>query len=591
MAISTDSSPTVNRNGPLRRDVFFAALIFALTLSVLRCAPVQQAGDSRYTMLLAENLIRHGDFALDRYGLPEHDYRIEHANGHDYYFFPPASSVLSVPFVAAMHFRGVSVVAPDGSYDSASELDLDRKLAGLLMAAFAALAYATSRLLLPAGWSLVAACVSTFGTQVFSTASRSMWSDTWGIVLVGLAVLLLLRSRVKSTSLHVPLLATLQSLAYLVRPTNSLVLVGTILYLVRIDRKSIWTYVAVLGFWLSVFFYYSWSHFHTLVPAYFATGRLHFPGPRGALIGNLISPSRGLFVYVPAVVAIGLTLIRCWRHVRFRALAALAAFVIGGHIFMLAGFGHWWGGHSYGARLTTSLVPWFLLLGVLAVDASRRSLFRGRRPADVALDAVAALLCVASIVMNGIGAFSWDANNWNVTPNNVDLAPERLWSWRHPQFAAAFLKPEGPFPPMPADGLALGTAQADPYLGAGWADGERDFRWAKGRGDSVVRFRVPQVRSGILEMDLGAYLYPGKLPEQRLIVSMNDREIAHLSIRKRAFDVYRFVVPDGVMREANVLCLQHPDAASPAVLEGKPDNRLLGMIVRSIRWRSESPDP
>ncbi|MGA3123147.1 MAG: hypothetical protein ABSF69_20440 [Polyangiaceae bacterium] len=591
MAISTDSSPTVNHNRLLRRDVFFGALIFALSLSVLRCAPVQQAGDSRYTMLLAENLIRHGEFALDRYGLPEHDYRIEHANGHDYYSFPPGSPVLSVPFVAAMHFRGVSVVAPDGSYQPARELALDRNLAGLLMAVFATLAYASSRLLLPVGWSFVAACVSTFGTQVFSTASRSMWSDTWGIVLVSVAVLLLLRSAVKSAPLHVPLLATLQSLAYFVRPTNSLVLVGTIVYLVCIHRKAIWTYVAVLAFWLSVFVYYSWSHFHTVLPKYFATGRLHFPGPQGALIGNLISPSRGLFVYVPAVIAIGLALIRSWRYVRFRALAALAAFVICGHLVMLAGFGHWWGGHSYGARLTTSLVPWFLLLGVLAVDASRRAMLRGRRPADVAVDAVAAVLCVASIVMNGIGAFSWDANYWNGTPNNVDLAPERLWSWRHPQFAAAFAKPEGPFPPMPAGGLALGTAASDPYLGAGWADGERDFRWAVGREDSVVRFRVPEARSGTLEMDLGAYLLPGKLPEQRLIVSMNDREIADLSIQKRAFDVYRFVVPDGVMREANVLCLRHPDAASPAALEGKRDSRLLGMIVRSIRWRSEGPAP
>ena len=543
-------------------------------------------------MLLAENLIRHGDFALDRYGLPEHDYRIEHANGHDYYFFPPASSVLSVPFVAAMHFRGVSVVAPDGSYDSASELDLDRKLAGLLMAAFAALAYATSRLLLPAGWSLVAACVSTFGTQVFSTASRSMWSDTWGIVLVGLAVLLLLRSRVKSTSLHVPLLATLQSLAYLVRPTNSLVLVGTILYLVRIDRKFHLdvrgrSWLLVVGIFLIILGLISTRLFQLILPP----ARLHFPGPRGALIGNLISPSRGLFVYVPAVVAY-----RAHPH----PLLASRPLSCPGRTGRIC---HRW--PHFHARGVRALVGGSFLRGTpddqsgALVSASGRP--RRRRfapqpvsretPADVALDAVAALLCVASIVMNGIGAFSWDANNWNVTPNNVDLAPERLWSWRHPQFAAAFLKPEGPFPPMPADGLALGTAQADPYLGAGWADGERDFRWAKGRGDSVVRFRVPQVRSGILEMDLGAYLYPGKLPEQRLIVSMNDREIAHLSIRKRAFDVYRFVVPDGVMREANVLCLQHPDAASPAVLEGKPDNRLLGMIVRSIRWRSESPDP
>ena len=51
---------------------------------------------------------------------------------------------------------------------------LDAKLAAILMGGFAALSYFTARLLLTVPWSIVVALVSAFGTQVFSTASRSI---------------------------------------------------------------------------------------------------------------------------------------------------------------------------------------------------------------------------------------------------------------------------------------------------------------------------------------------------------------------------------------------------------------------------------
>src|SRR5882672_1160934 len=162
-----------------RMDILSGALIFLVSFWVFRHAPIQQAGDSRYWMLLSENLLHYGDFALDRYDLPESDYQLQRIGEHRYYSFPPGTSVLSVPFVALMHLRGVSAVRPDGAYNLGGELKLDARLAAALMAGFVGLVYFTARLLLPVSWSLAVALVSAFGTQVFSTTSRSMWSDTW----------------------------------------------------------------------------------------------------------------------------------------------------------------------------------------------------------------------------------------------------------------------------------------------------------------------------------------------------------------------------------------------------------------------------
>jgi hypothetical protein len=573
-----------------RLDVLLGALILAVTFSVFRYAPIQQAGDSRYTMLLAENILRHGDVWLDRYNLPDSDYRIHNIDGHRYYYFPPGTSVLSIPFVATMHLRGVSAVRPDGAYDRAGELALDAKLAALLMAGFAALSYFTARLLLPVAWSLAVTSVAAFGTQVFSTASRSMWSDTWGIVLISLAVLLLLRSAVHAQRPNLPLLATLECLAYVVRPTNSLVVLGTGLYVAVTNRKYLWQFVLTVAGWLGLFFIYSWVHFHKIVPDYFVVGRLQFAAPWSALLGTLVSPSRGLLVYVPVVVAIALVLVGYRSTVRFPALSALALFVTVGHLVALSGFAHWWGGHSYGARLTTSLVPWFVLLAILAVDAFRATSRGGVwRPAEVVLGVVTALLCISSIAINAIGAFSRQANDWNVFPESIDRAPDRLWSWQRPQFLAPFVEPQGPFLPLPGDGLHLGTPEADRYLGFGWAAGEGAFRWTEGRGRSTIRFSLPGGRPGVLEFDLRPYLDAGRIPEQRVIVTLNDRDLGEVTLRTADFVTYGVPVAADVSRQQNVLRLSHPDAASPAASESTQDRRQLGVAVRTIRWRDTEP--
>ena len=117
-------------------------------------------------MLLSENIIRHHDFALDRYHLPDNDYRIERVGGKQYYYFPVGTSILSVPYVAAMHLRHLSAVRADGEYDVQGELALDAKLAALVMAAFAVVAYLSGRLVLPVAWSAAVTALSAFGTQV-----------------------------------------------------------------------------------------------------------------------------------------------------------------------------------------------------------------------------------------------------------------------------------------------------------------------------------------------------------------------------------------------------------------------------------------
>ena len=308
------------------------------------------------------------------------------------------------------------------------------------MATFAVTVYLTARLLLPVAWSLAVTVASAFGTQVFSTISRALWSDTWGVFLVGLAVFVLLRSAVRRRPPNLPLLATLEAWAYIVRPTNSWALLGTAVYLLVTLRRAAWPFLLRVGAWLGLFVAYSWRHFHHLVPSYFEPGRrLDFTIGWSGLLGNLFSPSRGLFVYVPLVPGVALLLLNYRKSIRFRTFVALPVFVICGHLLTLAGFEHWWGGHCFGARLTGGLVPWFSVLAVVGLDALREARAQGAR-SGVKVLAFVCLLAVLSIAVNAVGAFSREASNWNVNPD-IDQTPARLWDWRRPQFAAPFAEP------------------------------------------------------------------------------------------------------------------------------------------------------
>src|SRR2546425_981703 len=295
----------------LRRDAVVAAIVFVATFAIFLASPMRPIGDSHYSMLLSEQILTRGSFTLDEYfRLPldpaaypgingergAYPYQMEIVGAHVYYSFPVGSSILSIPFVALTRAAGVSAIGRNGTYDQRGERRIQTVLASLLMAALSALFFVTARLLLPVGWSLAAALVGTFGTQVWSTAALALWSDTWGILLLGAVVWMLLAHEALGRPLYPPLLATLVTWMYIVRPTNVLVVLAVGVYLFLRDRWSVVSYLVVGGSWLSVFVGFSWAHFHRPLPSYYMRQDITFERFWKPLAAHLLSPGRGLFV-------------------------------------------------------------------------------------------------------------------------------------------------------------------------------------------------------------------------------------------------------------------------------------------------------
>jgi hypothetical protein len=429
----------------LTSDRAVAAIIFLTAFLAFFRSTVHPLGDSHYSLLLSEHLLTRGTFALDEhFKLPldprrypgingtrgPYPYQIDTVEGHQYYY-ALGSPVLSIPFVAAFRAFGLSTMARDGSYDLKGEIRMERGLASFLMAVLAVLFYAIARLLLPMTWSVVSALVGALGTQVWSTAALALWSDTWGILLLGVVVWMLLAHEVLGRPLRGAVLATLVAWMYIVRPTYALVVGGVGAYVFVRDRRSWWRYLVTGGGWLAALALYSWIHYHRPLPTFYGERFLTFERFWKPLAAHVVSPNRGLLVYVPVVAFVLWLLIRYAGALRHRGLLALAGLVIAAHLVVISGAVQWHAGMAYGPRYTTGIVPWLFVVAVLGV----RAMLDCGRPSRGTL-AAGTVLAALSIVIQYRGAHVLATWQWNLQPPIETHADERVWDWRSPQIAA-----------------------------------------------------------------------------------------------------------------------------------------------------------
>ena len=584
-----------------RFDYLAGGILFLVTLVVFWLSPVTQVSDSQYSLLLSDSLLRHQTFKLDQYGLPRYapqtgirdDYvangpmwQVEIVNNHLYYYFPPGSSILSLPFSAIARLFGYTVVNPDGTYDLQSEINLQKLLAAFLMASCVFVIFLICREVLPLRWSVTTALAAGLGTQIWSTTSRALWSHTWETLLVSIAILLLVRNEFTSARIRPVLLGTIAAWLYFVRPNAVVVMIALLVYLAFKSSRLVISFLLTVVFWLSLFVLYSWLLFGTLVPTYFKPNRLRLDLFPTALAGNLISPSRGLFIYVPVTLFVLILVIRFWRQLRSQKLVILSFFIIAGHVILISSFanrwGDWWGGASYGPRYTSELVPWFVLLAVIAVNAMLQARVR-----LATLKIIGVGLLTLSIFVNARGALSLATWKWT-QPISDEQMRALLWDWRHPQFLAGYQLPPAPVQaPLIESGLRLefGTPAVEKYLWYGWSGPEAGFRWTDGHEAAIVFRGEP---SNQLKVRIKAAPFiGGSVNSQKVTLTFNGERLKEFELAAGPPQEIEVTIPATNMGTDNVLKFQLPNAASPRSLGLSDDDRLLGLRVEWVEFSNQ----
>ena len=550
-------------------------------------------------MLLSQNLLEHGSFKLDQYLTPRpqplaHDYyvevgtyQLELVNNHVYYFFPPGSSVLSLPYVALLRSFGINAKDASGTY---GEMTIQTSLAALLMAALALVFFCTARLVLTTLWSSIIALGGAFGTQVWSTASRGLWTHTWELLLIGVVIFLLLESETGRRKLKPVLLATVLAWAYFVRPTSSIALAAVFVYLLLCHRRALMWYALMLAVWFAGFIAYSWHNFGKILPSYYAASRLNFSGFTTALAGNLISPSRGLLIFVPWILFSMYLLVRYRHYLGCRRLVWLSLAILAGNLIVVSSFPHWWGGRSYGPRLTTDLLPWLVLLTIIGVKAMLK--WRSEHQGNVSLVtwkielALGALLLALSIFSHGRGATSDSTLRWNDYPKDDAAMEAKIWDWKQAQFLAGLVAPPPPpnYPQLfTITRIEMATPAADKFLWHGWGRPEAGFRWTDGKEANVI-FALDSISDLGVRMHLAPLIVPGRINEQLLQIEVNGQAIETVTLNEQNYRELDFDLPKAALKQQNILTFRLPNATSPESLRQSIDQRQLGLAVKWIEF-------
>ncbi len=415
-------------------------LLFLVTWAVFYLSPAHYVTDSAYSMLMDEAILRHGTPNMIGYRVPRgsgpgfengYSYQIAMIGGRLVYIFPWGSPLLSLPGVAILEAVGFKV-APEQIYNLPNEIRVQAILSAFVCAITVLLLYETASLFLPFDWSVAIALGAAFGTQIWSSLSRSLWPQTWYVLLTSAVILVLAGRRMRPI-----MLATLLAWACLTRPAAAPgAIVVSVYILIQCDsNQSRLTFLAAGSLWAAAFapimLYFTG---HVLAPAYHPQWFVFHHGLVQRLGGVLFSPARGLLIYSPIVLIPLFLTIVYWRDLPQRRLAFLAIAVLVSTVGVFLCYPFWWGGWSYGPRDLADAVPWLVLLTILGLRAfldDAGLTVKGRRT----MLAAAALLAVLSVAMNAPGALSSAAMDWNALPP-IEHHLERLWDWRHPPFLA-----------------------------------------------------------------------------------------------------------------------------------------------------------
>ena len=299
----------------------------------------------------------------------------------------------------------------------------EKVVASCFVAAAATAMFHIAANLFPLRIALWMALQFSFSTLAFSLVSRALWQHAPSIFLNSLLLLILIKLKHARWAAAA---GAVLALAFFTRPTNVIPAFVVGIYLLRRDWKSAALLVAGALPVTAAFISANVAMYGTLLAPYFLPERSNAAsltsGPNvEALLGNLISPGRGLFVYMPFLLLLFAPTV--WRHPAADPLRKwrpwLAAIFIG-QLLLVSAVEGWWSGFSYGLRYLSDVLPYLMLLwtpALLVVQSSR--MFR----------AVYILLTAISLFINTRGAVSIGVHHWNATPVSVDQDPSRVWDW------------------------------------------------------------------------------------------------------------------------------------------------------------------
>ncbi len=314
--------------------------------------------------------------------------------------YPPGSSIAAIPFVAPM------ALFSEKPASSGTMRYLGKITASVYVALSALLIYAICMALFPEA-ALPATIVYGLGTCLWSVASQGLWMHGPATFFVCLALYLLLTKNLSKT---IALCIGLSlGMAFITRPTTILFAGATCcVFLYRRQWKEFMCLLGGLALFALILVGYNLSYFNNIINSgYGHFGESWINPMRIGLPGLLIAPSRGLFIYSPALilVPIGIWLIIKNKVATISSMIKLniVSWCIAAclTILLYAKWNCWWGAMCYGPRFLCEITP--ILCVVFSAAYSQVSKQTTRK--------FVAMLITFSVYVHFVGVFG-TKNDW-----------------------------------------------------------------------------------------------------------------------------------------------------------------------------------
>lgn len=273
----------------------------------------------------------------------------------------------------------------------------------------------------------IAAAVFGLATSHLSIHAGGLWSHNVTLFL-SLTVIMLLTS---GKEVQILFTAPILILGYSTRPDFSLVIAGSIVYLIINHRNIAIKFLLLLG--ISTIPLLLWSDlcFGNWLPPYALEGyRWDLRAFPEGIIGQFFSPNRGLFIFNPILMLSFLGIFDSWTQFDDpRHLFKILGIICLSFSLLIGSFTCWWGGYTYGPRLYSPALGLLVLLAIPSIQRIKK--------ANVRLKLLICILCGVSIMwgcyVHFKGAVNFNVHRWNAEPVGVEEAVERVWDWKDMQ--------------------------------------------------------------------------------------------------------------------------------------------------------------
>lgn len=436
---------------PINQSIILALIFLTVFITHFYSRNITPS-DSRWTVHTAMSIIKEGNTDLDEYKelIGNHDWRIENIGGHIYIRPPIGTAIIALPFVFIIDkglnlllskfsrleeyikeyikIRGYKVPEVINTIMLSPAIELFT--ASMIIALTAVFIYLIGSLFLNRIHSFLITFIFAFCTSAWSITSRALWQHGPSILMLTITLYLILLAKNKPHLIQfvsIPLL-----FSWVIRPQN-IISIFLLTIFVLFEYRQYFLHYFFWGMTIVLpFLFFNLSVYHSFLSPYY-----HLPRTIGlnlnffkALLGNLISPGRGLFIFSPILLFSIVGFVLKMKNRQLTKLDYFLLSIILLHWIAISSYPAWWAGWTFGPRYLSDMIPYLIYFLIPSIH----SIFNLPGIVKAIPVFIFFSLVIISFLIHYRGATDWDAYAWNCIPNNIDMHPERVWDWRDIQF-------------------------------------------------------------------------------------------------------------------------------------------------------------